>query len=128
VNRALQWMKGGGWQFQDTKRTGSRRTVKLPNAICALLEKRRTVQAKDRTDAGQNWQNTDLIFTTRTGGPLDERNIAQENFSRILTAGRIARNQVVRSKAYCRHERAHSRGAAEGCFRDAWARERGFHT
>jgi integrase len=83
VNRTLQWMKGGGWQFQDTKR---RRTVKLPNAICALLEERRTVQAKDRTDAGQNWQNTDLIFTTRTGGPLDERNIAQENFLRILTA------------------------------------------
>ena len=86
VNRTLQWVKGGGWQFQDTKRTGSRRMVKLPSAICAMLEEHRICQEKERMDAGQNWRDTGLIFTTRTGGPLDERNIAQENFLRILTA------------------------------------------
>jgi len=69
VNRTLQWVKGGGWQFQDTKRTGSPRMVKLPNAICAMLEEHRICQEKERMDAGQNWKDRGLIFTTRTGGP-----------------------------------------------------------
>ena len=46
VNRTLQWVRGGGWQFQDTKRTGSRRMVKLQSAICAMLENHRICQEK----------------------------------------------------------------------------------
>ena len=69
VNRTLQWVKGGGRQYQDTKRTGSRRMVKLPSAICAMLEEHRICQEKERMDAGQNWKDRGLIFTTRTGGP-----------------------------------------------------------
>jgi len=86
VNRSLDWMKGGGWQFQETKRTGSRRTVKLQNAVCRMLEQHRLAQDKERLDAMEIWTENGLVFATRTGGPLDERNVAQENFARILKA------------------------------------------
>jgi integrase len=86
VSRSLDWRRGGGWQFQDTKRTGSRRTIRLQNSVCAMLQQHRPDQAKERSEAGEKWQETGLIFTTRSGGPLEERNIAQENFVRILTS------------------------------------------
>jgi integrase len=86
VNRSLDWMKGGGWQFQETKRTGSRRTIRIQNSVCAMLQQHRLDQAKERNEAEEKWHETGLIFTTRSGGPLDERNIAQENFARILTS------------------------------------------
>jgi hypothetical protein len=76
-------MKGGGWQFQETKRTGSRRTVKLQNAVCRILQEHFLAQDEERLDAGETWKENSLVFATRTGGPLDERNIAQENFARI---------------------------------------------
>jgi integrase len=90
VSRTLEWMKGGGWQFQDTKRSGSRRTIGLQNSVCAMLQQHRLDQAKERSDAAEAWQETGLVFTTRSGGPLDERNIAQENFARILTSAGLA--------------------------------------
>ena len=51
-----------------------------------MLQQHRPDQAKERSEAGEKWQETGLIFTTRSGGPLEERNIAQENFVRILTS------------------------------------------
>jgi integrase len=86
VNRSLDWIKGGGWQFQETKRPASRRTVKLQGAVSRILQQHQTDQAQERSDAGEKWQDHGLAFTTRNGGPLDERNVAQENFARILKA------------------------------------------
>src|ERR1017187_2888653 len=86
VSRSLDWRRGGGWQFQDTKRTGSRRTIRLQNSVCAMLQQHRPDQAKERSEAGEKWQETGLMFTTRSGGPLEERKIAQEKFVRILTS------------------------------------------
>jgi integrase len=51
-----------------------------------MLQQHRLDQAKERNEAEEKWHETGLIFTTRSGGPLDERNIAQENFARILTS------------------------------------------
>ena len=41
------------------------------------------MEAKDR------WTDNGLIFTTRTGGPLDERNVAQQDFIRVLNAAKL---------------------------------------
>lgn len=43
---------------------------------------RRTVQEADREELGRAWQDTRLIFTTRTGRPIEPRNLAR-SFRRI---------------------------------------------
>jgi integrase len=106
VNRSLEWKKDGGWQFQDTKRAGSRRTVKLQNAVCAILRKHQCDQREERAKAEEKgkWQDTALIFTTRHGGPLEERNVAQENFSRILGAIGLAGPKKSATKSEVKRE------------------------
>ncbi|HET8548063.1 MAG TPA: site-specific integrase, partial [Bryobacteraceae bacterium] len=86
IVRTLEWLHGGGWQFADVKRPKSRRTVKLHSAVVAALVQHRVKQSELRAAAGERWAEHDLIFTNRTGGPLDERNLAQQDFVRILKA------------------------------------------
>src|SRR5579864_1083513 len=39
VSRTLEWLHGGGWRFADTKRAGSRRTVRLQRHVLEMLRK-----------------------------------------------------------------------------------------
>ena len=89
VVRTLEWLHGGGWQFSDVKRPKSRRTVKLHSHVVQALQGHRRNQDGLRTAAGERWTEHDLIFTTRTGGPLDERNLAQQDFVRVLKAAAL---------------------------------------
>lgn len=90
VTRSLEWLQGGGWQFAETKRSRSRRTVKLQKHVLRTLNKNKTAQEAARKEANGRWTDNGLIFTTRTGGPLDERNVAQQDFVRVLTAAKLS--------------------------------------
>ncbi|MEO8053430.1 MAG: tyrosine-type recombinase/integrase, partial [Acidobacteriota bacterium] len=92
VVRSLDWFHGGGWEFAETKRPRSRRTIKLQTHVISALRAHRTTQDKLRCDAANRWTENDLIFTTRTGGPLDERNVAQQDFVRVLKAANLPTN------------------------------------
>ena len=50
---------------------------------CRSITKRREWRRRTR------WTDNGLIFTTRTGGPLDERNVAQQDFIRVLNAAKL---------------------------------------
>jgi integrase len=86
ILRTLEWLHGGGWQFADVKRPKSRRTVKLHSEVIEALRQHRRNQDERRAAAGDRWTEHGLIFTTRTGGPLDERKVAQQDFIRNLAA------------------------------------------
>ena len=90
ITRTLEWLVGGGWVFSDTKRPRSRRTIKLQTFVLQALKRHKLVQKKSKTDAGDRWTDNDLMFTTRSGGPLDERNLAQQDFVRILEAAKLS--------------------------------------
>lgn len=89
VVRSLDWLHGGGWEFTDTKRPRSRRTIKLQNNVIAALQNHREGQDAQRREAGNRWTENGLLFTTRTGSPLDERNVAQQDFVRVLKAANL---------------------------------------
>jgi integrase len=89
VTRSLEWLYGGGWQFSETKRPRSRRTIKLHKHVLRSLEAHRRAQAEACAEAGVRWEDNGLIFTTRRGGPLDERNVAQQDFIRVLKAAEL---------------------------------------
>ena len=89
VTRSLEWLQGGGWQFAETKRSRSRRTIKLQAHVLGALKKHKAAQEEARVEAKDRWTDNGLIFTTRTGGPLDERNVAQQDFIRVLNAAKL---------------------------------------
>jgi integrase len=79
VFRSLEWRKGG-WQFADTKRSRSRRVVKLQAWVVSVLREHR---AKDRERSGD-----DLVFRAKRGGPIRESHFVQRYFKPLLeTAG-----------------------------------------
>jgi integrase len=55
----------------------SDRVVPLPDSWVQALRRRRAVQAADRFAAGERWIETDLVFTTRHGTPIEPRNFAR---------------------------------------------------
>lgn len=58
-----------------TKTQRSTRQVALPAECVTALRARRAQQRADRLTAGARWKDTGLIFTTRTGTPVDPRNL-----------------------------------------------------
>ncbi len=73
-------------------RAGSRDLPLLGLAKDALTA-RREAQDADRTRLGNAWTETGLIFTTRTGRPVEPRNLVR-SFARICGANGIRRIRV----------------------------------
>ena len=82
VNLDEGWLKvrktvgriGTALEFSEPKTDRSRRTVPLSPAVVAMLRKHRTEQKAERLRAGDQWQETGLVFTTEFGTPVDPRN------------------------------------------------------
>jgi integrase len=71
VRRALQRQKGKGLVFVEPKTGRSRRSIKLgETAIAALREKKRE-QLAWRLALGDQWEDSNLVFTNGSGGPVD---------------------------------------------------------
>lgn len=60
--------------FSEPKTERSRRTVPLSPAVVAMLRKHRAAQKAERLRAGEQWQETGLVFTTEFGRAVDPRN------------------------------------------------------
>ena len=85
VQRALIKRRGGGWYFEEPKTSQSRRSVKLPLSLVRQLQEHRHRQLEERLRLGAMWQNHELVFCSEIGTPLNDRNISQRHFKRILT-------------------------------------------
>jgi hypothetical protein len=68
----------GQLQIGPVKSAAGRRDLPLLSPAADVLEIRRTVQRADRAEMGRAWQDTGLIFTTRTGRPIAPRNLGFE--------------------------------------------------
>ena len=74
VRRTLSRIKGE-LVFAEPKTTRSRRTVPLSPEVVAMLRGHRKAQAAEQLRAGDQWQDSGLVFTTELGGPVDPRNL-----------------------------------------------------
>ncbi len=63
------------------------RTLPIPEICSAALKLRREEQAVARERAGNRWQDSDLVFTTRWGTPIEPRNFNRSFDSRCAQAG-----------------------------------------
>jgi integrase len=74
VQRALQRVSGE-LRLVEPKTRSSRRPLPILLLAVKALEKHRTHQDEERRAAGDGWQPTGLVFTTRVGGPIEPRNL-----------------------------------------------------
>lgn len=66
---------GGALVLTEPKTARSRRTVPLSPGVVALLRSHRTGQLSERLRAANVWNETDYVFTTEAGQPVDPRNL-----------------------------------------------------
>ena len=88
VERAIHWLKGGGWEWAGLKSKSSRRSIVFPGALASQLLEHRKRQLEQKLRAGQDWRNHDLVFSTAIGTPLAHTVYVRE-FKRILTVAQL---------------------------------------
>jgi integrase len=62
-------------------------TLPMPDICSAALGLRQTEQKAAREQAGDRWQDSDLVFTTRWGTPIEPRNFNRSFDARCAKAG-----------------------------------------
>ena len=83
-----------GWQLQrirreliHSRRTAASGTLPMPAICAAALHLRRDEQAAARKQAGSRWHDSDFVFTTRWGTPIEPRNFNRSFDTRCTKAG-----------------------------------------
>jgi len=76
VRRCLQRVEGR-LQLLERKSERSRRTIALPRVAAESLWEHRRRQLEERLAAGPLWEDSGLVFTTPTGGPIESRSVAR---------------------------------------------------
>lgn len=77
VTHTRNRVAGHGIVVGEPKSKQSRRTIKLSSALVAELRTHRTRQLEERLAAGSVWTETDHVFTTEIGTPLDPSNVSR---------------------------------------------------
>jgi integrase len=81
-----------------TRRSG--RMVPLPDLCVRALRRRKAEQGADRLAAGEQWQETGLVFTTRHGTPVEPRNLAR-TFDLLCERSRVRRIRLHDTRHTC---------------------------
>ncbi|WP_369357188.1 tyrosine-type recombinase/integrase [Streptomyces sp. cg2] len=80
-----QTQRRRGVLYDDDPKSRRRRAVPLPALCVAPLRWHRMRQADVRAKAGERWQEAGYVFTTRTGRPVEPRNVYR-SFTRVAAS------------------------------------------
>ncbi|MEV0810686.1 site-specific integrase [Micromonospora sp. NPDC050200] len=86
VDKQLQRVRGQ-LLHRETKTEESDAPLPLPGICVSVLRHRRLRQEAAATAAGERWHNTDMVFTTRYGLPVEPRNFSRSWDAGCLRAG-----------------------------------------
>ena len=70
VQRNSLYLPDKGIYTDTTKTRSSMRVIKLPAVACQLLKDHKVWQNKERLQLGDQWHNTDRLFTQWDGNPI----------------------------------------------------------
>jgi integrase len=87
IRQQVQRIKGE-LRFYPVKTAAGRRDLPLLPIAQSMLDLRRQAQAADRQELGRAWQDNGLIFTTKTGRPVEPRNLVR-SFHRICDKDKL---------------------------------------
>ena len=83
VRRTFTRTPGNRYVEAETKTKKSRRSIVLTQMVVDLLIQHRVRQAQARSEAGEHWQERDLVFCTSLGTPLNPNKVL-ERFKTLL--------------------------------------------
>lgn len=86
--------------YEDTTKNRRSRVVPLPLMCVAPLRWQRLRQATQRLAAGESWQDSNYLFTTRTGRPVEPRNLSR-SFERITDDAGLPRIRLHDARHGC---------------------------
>jgi integrase len=75
VQRQVQPAKGGGYIFIQPKSAAGRRAIMLGESVIKVLRSQLQILEAERTEAGDLWQENDLVFPSSLGTPWHQRNV-----------------------------------------------------
>jgi integrase len=85
VKRTLRKGSTGAWEYGETKRSGSRRIIRLQNWVIARLKQLKEFQTKNPVGDPEEWpEAVDLIFVTEFGRPVNVNSLVYKHFKPIL--------------------------------------------
>ncbi|MFB0627551.1 tyrosine-type recombinase/integrase [Streptomyces sp. AB3(2024)] len=87
IRRTLQRTQTGGLTTLPTKTRASERRIALPIECINSLKEHREGQEGERDAAAGGWKESDLVFTTQAGGPIDPANLNRGFRSLLGRAG-----------------------------------------
>lgn len=77
IRRSLQRTRTGGLTALPTKTRASERRIALPTECVNTLKIHRDRQEEERIAAGAGWKDSNLVFATPTGKPIDPANMTR---------------------------------------------------
>ncbi|MFF3939191.1 site-specific integrase [Streptomyces phaeofaciens] len=80
--------RGGKERYLDTTKNRRSRVIPVPLMCVAPLRWQRMRQAERRAAVGADWHESDHVFTTRSGRPIEPRNLYR-SFLRISEAAKL---------------------------------------
>jgi integrase len=83
VKRTLSSAKDGS-RFTTPKTKKSRRNVPLTANAVEALQRHKAMQDEERSMAGSSWEDSDLVFRSTTGTPLQRQNLVARSFKPLL--------------------------------------------
>ena len=87
VTHALQRVKGKGLRLGELKSEQASRTLHLPRVCVSALLRQQERQSRARQWAGSKWRETDFIFTTGIGTPLNPEQLTRDFKEALKDAG-----------------------------------------
>lgn len=90
VQASLQ-RTAAGLALMEPKTARSRRQIEIEPRVVAALRRHRAAQLQERLAAGPAWVDGELVFSTRTGGPIDGRELLRAWFRPLLARARLPR-------------------------------------
>ncbi|MCX6083291.1 MAG: site-specific integrase [Chloroflexi bacterium] len=87
VQRQVQRTSKGGLGFCEPKSEAGKRTIVLGRTVFDKLRAQIDILEKEKAEAGDKWQEFDLIFPSTVGTPLDHRNVYRDYKEILNVAG-----------------------------------------
>ncbi|BFV58073.1 site-specific integrase [Kitasatospora sp. CMC57] len=85
--KQVQRRKGAGLVLTDLKTEHSKGALPLPRLCLEALGERRQLQRLEKAKAGGTWTETDLVFTSDSGGMIDPDGFSGSFERRVLRSG-----------------------------------------
>lgn len=87
IQRQVQRVPGQGWSFLEPKTNAGRRTIVICESALQVLREHRVHQIELKDQAGDCWQENELIFPNTVGAPGDPSNLRKDFLQTLAKAG-----------------------------------------